>query len=583
MNIAFGLGDFALARMSKSADATIPDMDPDHRKLLTAACERKNISALNALLGGTTEGDSTVLAARALRAVLAREDPDLTRALLDMGVDLLASEACDGEAHTCAIPTASMVQECMRGNCNQSVLQVAARYGNFYVLRYLLDAGAPVNSPAARYGGRTALQGASEVGRTAMVEYLLLFGAEVNAPAAARGGVTALHGACEGGHARIVAMLVHAGAKVDGPGSEVAGRTALRAAVKGNHVEIVSIPIDAGASVGIAELTTPIDDDCTDILRVLLKTAHVTDPTVMIDLCTRCVKHGSLDILDVRYKALPASLASKWLMIAADASDATIVGHLLRHTITGPVISELRRAAERGDTKLVEILLDLGAVSIDARDTDGRTCLTFGIVHPSLVRTLLQRGADPHLRGLDGSTPIHMAIRGQHLESTMLLLKAGADVESKDYENQKPLDIALLDSSPSPECIAIVQALLEHGCDIGRRDMARWRTVLMGSETDIVVISETIGQTSIVIGGSVSSAAGAKDLGCPKSRSKTSIGIELVGHAPERPQFTSSHGAEVPQIRRLWYRIPHPIFICHDANAAVVLALGQNFCFRQWI
>lgn len=559
MNIAFGLGDFALARTSRSAGATTADMDPDQRKRLIAACESKNISVLAELLGGTTEGDSSVLAARALRAALARGDPDLTRALLDMGVDLLASEACNGEAHTCAIPTPSMVQECMRGHCNQTALHVAARYGNFYVLRYLLDAGAPVNSPAARYGGRTALQAASEVGHTAMVEYLLLFGAEVNAPPAARGGVTALQGACEGGYARIVAMLVNAGAKVDGPGSEVAGRTALRAAVKGNHVEIVSTLINAGASVGIAELTTAIDDDCTDILRVLLKAARVTDPTVMIDLCMRCVKHGNLDILDVLYKAFPSSLAREWLRIAADVGDATIVGHLLSHAITVPVVYELRRAAERGNTKLVEILLDLGAVGINARDTDGRTCLTFGIAHPSLVRTLLKRGADLHLRGLDGSTPLHTAIRGQHLESTILLLKGGADVESEDYENQMPLDIALLDSSRSPGSVSIVQALLEHGCDIGRRDMARWRTVLMGSVTDVVVISETPCPILAVIGGSVSSVAGAKDLGCPTSRARTSIEIELVQLAPARPQFTSSDRGNVPQNRRLRYRVSDPI------------------------
>lgn len=541
-----------VAGASTNAFPTILDIDPDHRERIIMACKGRNKTELTALLGGgTTNADFSVLAARALRAAAASGDDIMLDALFKAGVDVNATETCDSEAHKCAIPSSSMVQECMRRHCSQTALQVAARHGHFLVLCDLFMARALVNSPAAPYGGRTALQAASEAGHEEIIVRLLHYGAHVNAPPAAVCGVTALLAACKGGHTKIVSILLRAGAYVQWTGSEVGWRTPLWTAAKGGHVEILSTLLNAGAHVGIAELTIAINDNCCNVLPVLLNTA---DREVVKDFTVRCVKNKNLNMLDRLYKAFPSSIAAECLRIAAVAGDSTIMGHLLSHAITGPVISELRRAAESGDINLVESLLDVGGLDIDARDTDGRTCLAFSIGHPRLVRLLLQRGANPHLRALDGATPLHTAVGGEHLESAILLLKSGTDVEAEDYESQKPLDIALLKQSQSEQSRSLVKILLEHGCDIGRRDMARWRTVFMGRDTDIVVISKTTCSTLSVGGESVPPA---KYLAFPQTRARTSVGIELVEHAPELPQFTSSGRADVPEIRRLWYLVSH--------------------------
>lgn len=246
------------------------------------------------------------------------------------------------------------------------------------------------------------------------------------------------------------------------------------------------------------------------------------------------------------------------LRIAAETGDVATVRRLLSVGSLVPVISEMRSAVIYDYPDIVELFLEARAVDIDARDSDGKTCLAFSIQHPSIVKMLLERGANTELRAPDGSTPLHSAIKGQHTESAILLLKSGANAETEDYENRNPIDIALLNPSPGVESIALVKALLEHGCHIGRNDISKWRTVLTGSHTDVVVITETYHPTPpLSEEGSYSvassSAVAGKDQGGPDCPAKPSIAIELVNEAPNVPCFTSSDGEEAPEIRRLWY------------------------------
>ncbi|KAI7973512.1 hypothetical protein EIK77_004118 [Talaromyces pinophilus] len=76
----------------------------------------------------------------------------------------------------------------------RTVLQAAASQGTLQLVRYLVDRGANVDSPAYPIKGFTALQGAAQSTTSSVekIEFLISIGAEVNDPPAISGGMTAL-------------------------------------------------------------------------------------------------------------------------------------------------------------------------------------------------------------------------------------------------------------------------------------------------------------------------------------------------------------------------------------------------------
>lgn len=88
----------------------------------------------------------------------------------------------------------------------------------------------------------------------------------------------------------------------------------------------------------------------------------------------------------------------------------------------------LQKAAARGDVGRVQSILQSSTVSIDSRDTSGRTALFLAVLHhhEAAVRALLERGANPNLGDPDGRTPLEIA-RDQHQPAIVAaLLRAGA-------------------------------------------------------------------------------------------------------------------------------------------------------------
>ncbi|KAH9229448.1 hypothetical protein K456DRAFT_1923315, partial [Colletotrichum gloeosporioides 23] len=100
----------------------------------------------------------------------------------------------------------------------RSPFQKAVEDGNLEVINLLLESGADVNAPAAKYGGATALQLAAITGRLGIARRLIDLGADVNASAAEEDGRTALEGAAEHGRLDMVQFLLDYGAKAVGDG-----------------------------------------------------------------------------------------------------------------------------------------------------------------------------------------------------------------------------------------------------------------------------------------------------------------------------------------------------------------------------
>src|SRR5690349_1381621 len=63
------------------------------------------------------------------------------------------------------------------------------------------------------------------------------------------------------------------------------------------------------------------------------------------------------------------------------------------------------------------------------------------------VRSLLQKKADVNIPQVDGTTALHWAVRSDDVETTDLLIKAGANVSAANREGATPIQLAALNGN----------------------------------------------------------------------------------------------------------------------------------------
>ena len=133
-------------------------------------------------------------------------------------------------------------------------------------------------------------------------------------------------------------------------------------------------------------------------------------------------------------------------------------------------LQALLGAAERGDAAAVAQILDEHPTIVNERGTlvehtGLRTALHFGVQHESVVRLLLERGADPNIRDEgDNAFPLHFAAESGDLPVIRLLVEHGAQTVAGEVDDHE-LDIvgwatAFYDTKPNPQ---VLDYLLTHG------------------------------------------------------------------------------------------------------------------------
>jgi ankyrin repeat protein len=116
-------------------------------------------------------------------------------------------------------------------------LGLAAYFGQTETVKYLIKAGAEVNSPSRNSLGVTPLQSAVAGGHLEITRLLLQAGASPNVRE--RGGYTPLHTAAKNGDAEIVRCLIFGGANVEDASEN--DEKPLDIALKSGHDEIVNL------------------------------------------------------------------------------------------------------------------------------------------------------------------------------------------------------------------------------------------------------------------------------------------------------------------------------------------------------
>ncbi len=351
----------------------------------------------------------------------------------------------------------------------------AAQKGWMQAVTFLLDNGALMD--------KGALFAATTEGRKAMVELLLARGADVNAQD--DGGTTPLYRAAEKGFLSVAEVLLQHQANLEARMMKgenwVKGRTPLTAAVNARRPAMVTFLLAQGA-----DINTTDDQGITPLLWA----AIIED----LPMLKQLIKAGAkLNLEDKR--------GTTALGYAAGRGDAEGVKALLAAKAdpnAGQNCSTLNGALTRPD--LVKLLLEAGAnLKTDTKNTvlsaaldkpealklllGVPNCLKADTNHvlvnatldkPESLQLLLATGAEAQAPGA-----LVSAIRNGQEASAELLVRYGADVNAPGVNGMTPLMMAVWRQS-----VPMVNLLLAKPVDVNARHASRRTALDMAKEED---------------------------------------------------------------------------------------------------
>ncbi len=296
----------------------------------------------------------------------------------------------------------------------------AAAKGDLAGVRDLLSKGADVN--ARDDSGRSALMSAANA---AVAEALIAKGADVNAKT--QNNLTALYYALN--RIDVAQVLLDRGADPNAKGT-LGFRVLHEAALKG-QATVVRALLEKGAD--------PNAKDDSGMTALLHAVAHRYSAVVEA-LLDRGADPNAKDA----YGQTP-------LLLAAERDDEADVRALLKkdadpnaisgHTYIGGTDADtaLKRAAAKGSASVVRALLDGGA-DIDEKGGSGYTALMIAARagQEDIVRLLLEKGADIEPRNKDGRSALSIA-EGARRAAIVQLLLAKAALEAKKEKRKEAL------------------------------------------------------------------------------------------------------------------------------------------------
>lgn len=360
----------------------------------------------------------------------------------------------------------------------QTVLMTAARTGKPEALKILLEHGADANAREV-WIGETALMWAAAENHGDAVKMLLDGGADPNIQSyptnfkrkvsgqtvLPRGGFTAtMYAAREGA---IDAVRALADGKADLNRGDADGMSALMIAIINAHYEVGALLLEKGADPNIADST------------------GMTALYAVVDMNTLQFMHGRPT--SKHSGKLDAVALAKLLLDRGANPNAALKGPILQRHNNSPLqtlgagTTPLMRAAKSGDVTLMRALLDHGA-DPNLRQQNNNTLLIlaagFGrrfdqnadtqeYEHGAqddllqAVKLCVELGLDVNAVNDAGEAALHVAVSDKMVR---YLVEKGAKLDAKNREGRTPFEVAVSRKDKSgrqllPEALAALRAL----------------------------------------------------------------------------------------------------------------------------
>ena len=368
-------------------------------------------------------------------------------------------------------------------NKHGTALQAAARreLGGLPIIKSLLEANIPVSSinsgkaaalnealsffrTSGKFEHSASITDVLNTGPGAAVKILLANLPEEKADDSRYGLLVQM--ACMAGDQECVELLLQRGLDVNGLGNYYG--TALQAASRVGNIDMVQRLLYSSADVNILQGVHGT------ALRAAVLGGHE-------DLVRNLIAHGA----DVNLRYINRGMSI--LHLALESRNPTVFKTLL---VAGAAVNTvianpqhiLIAACKHGDTTLVELLIAsgvdvnvLGTKPIQSHSIPDKEATPLNAAcaegHLSVVRLLLDHGADIEKTNESSATPLMTAIHGENLSTVRLLLDAGANVNhavNTTSVNVNHADYVTPLSKAAEDCkLEIAEILLSAGAIIG--------------------------------------------------------------------------------------------------------------------
>ncbi|KAF3931369.1 Ankyrin-2 [Dactylellina cionopaga] len=332
----------------------------------------------------------------------------------------------------------------------KTILQLAARTQSLSIVKLVLN----MSALAKKSDKSRALHTAAGKGNIGIIKFLLEQGVDVNSEGT--DGGTILHIAARRGDQQIAEFLLQSGATANA--RTVTRQTALHFAALNKRTEIIRLLLRYGADV--------------HALSSGNKTALLFAAEAGTDDGLQALIESGADVNTV------TDLGETALSVACGKGRKTAVCVLLEHggrqSVNKRSVIEQKTplfvaVSHKADyASIVKQLLNAGAET-NFKDTEGRTALFEAARrgHCDSIKFMLEAGIEIDTRDISGKTALFSTIETGQQTAANLLIDAGADVNARDTLGFTPLFDCL---RPGEKYIKMARLFLEKGANVDMQD-----------------------------------------------------------------------------------------------------------------
>lgn len=325
-----------------------------------------------------------------------------------------------------------------------------------------------------RYGD-TLLHLAARHGSPSIVNVLLSLGAHINTMN--RYGVTPLHSAAEHGNQGVFELLLDKGADINVLNNKYYSPLHL-AAENLNLYSVIKLLLRKGINLNTKNLCSVsllhwvIENGDISSLELLLNNGAEANTTnergeSALYWATKSRKTSFVKLLLEKGAKVTVAHAEIPLHLAAIRGDTDIIELLLDagsdiNITNGIRNTPLHWAAQFGNQFTIQLLLNKGA-DVNRTNIDGDTALHFAVNEKNIatINLLIKHNAKVNATNEAGNTLLHVAAKNTDLLTLDLLLKEGAKVNVTNMDGNSPLHIAAQGGNKS-----MLELLLDNGANI---------------------------------------------------------------------------------------------------------------------